>query len=199
MTARETAFKILLDFENSKERLEKLISLRIQNQPLSNREVKFVYNLCSGVVRNLILFDWKLSVLFKGDYKKALNKFKTVLRLALYELDFLDFIPPHATVNEYVNLAKSKLDKRLVATINGLLRNYLRHGKNLDPSKEFKYFDTRISIKYSYPEWLIKRWIKLWGEQETLALCQALNDRPTFDLRINQYKAKRFYNYFRRT
>ena len=94
MTARETAFKILLDFENSKERLEKLISLRIQNQPLSNREVKFVYNLCSGVVRNLILFDWKLSVLFKGDYKKALNKFKTVLRLALYELDFLDFIPP---------------------------------------------------------------------------------------------------------
>ena len=186
MSARETAFKILLDFETSKERLENLISIRIQHQALNHREVKFVYNLCSGVVRNLMLFDWKLATLFKGDYKKSLNKFKNILRLALYELDFLDFIPPHATLNEYVNLAKMKLDNRYGATINALLRNYLRVGKGLDPAKKFKYFDTRISIQYSFPEWLIKRWIKLWGEHETLALCQSLNDRPTFDLRINQ-------------
>jgi 16S rRNA (cytosine967-C5)-methyltransferase len=82
------------------------------------------------------------------------------------------------------------LDKRLVATVNGLLRNYLRTGKEMDPAKKFKYCDTRISIQYSFPEWLIKRWLNIWGEQETVALCQSLNERPTFDLRINRNNIK---------
>jgi 16S rRNA (cytosine967-C5)-methyltransferase len=188
MTAREIAFKILLDFEKSKDRLDDLISLKLKDQSLINKERKFVYNLCSGVIRNKNLFDWKLSSLFIGDYKKTLNKFKTILRLALYEIDSLDYIPPHATVNEYVNLAKSKLDSRNTSTVNALLRTYLREGMNLDPAKKFKYIDTIISIKYSFPEWLVKRWINFWGDKETIELCQTFNERPRFDLRINKVK-----------
>lgn len=188
MSAREIAFKILLDFEKSKDRLDDLISVRLKDQSLSNKERKFVFNLCSGVMRNKNLFDWKLSTLFRGNYKKTLNKFKTILRLALYEIDFLDFIPPHATVNEYVNLAKSKLDSRSTSTVNALLRTYLREGMSLDPAKKFKFNDTIISIKYSFPEWLVKRWIKLWGDKETIELCKTFNERPTFDLRINKVR-----------
>ena len=77
MSAREIAFKILLDFEKSKDRLDDLISVKLKDQSLSNKERKFVYNLCSGVMRNKNLFDWKLSTLFRGNYKKTLNKFKT--------------------------------------------------------------------------------------------------------------------------
>ena len=188
MNGREAAFYILLNFERTKDRLEDLIGMQFEKVSLNPKERKFAYNLSSGVVRNLSLFDWKIGALYKGNYKKALNKFKVILRLALYEIDFLDFIPQFATVNEYVNLSKVKLEKRDSAVVNGILRTYLREKSKYNPEKKFKFADTQISVKYSFPEWLIKRWFKIFGEDTTRDLCKAFNIRPEFDIRVNLQK-----------
>jgi 16S rRNA (cytosine967-C5)-methyltransferase len=185
ISAREVAFQILLEFENTKQRAELLVFQKLVKYKLSNKEKKFLYNLCFGVIRNFSLLDWKSGKFFQGNYKKALNKFKTILRLAIFEIDFLTHIPPHATVNEYVNIAKKKLHRQSAAKLNGILRNYLRQGKGLSPAKNFKYLETQLAVEYSFPEWMIKRWLSLWGESETRMLCQTLNNRPLFDLRIN--------------
>ena len=139
MTARETAFYILLSFEQTRQRLNYLTERGLNSENLSGKERKFVSNLVSGVVRHQAFFDWKIASLYTGNYKKALSKFKIILRLALYEIDFLDFIPPHATANEYVNIAKKRLPKSNVSTVNAIIRTYLREGKNLSPEKKFKY------------------------------------------------------------
>ena len=186
MTARETAFQILLNFEQTREHLDYLTDKSLKNNQLSGKERKFVSNLVSGVVRHQMFFDWKIASLFTGNYKKALSKFKIILRLALYEIDYLDFIPPHATVNEYVMMAKKKLPKSNVSTVNGLLRTYLREGKYLNPEKKFKYEDTILAIRYSYPEWLIKRWLGIWESDFVSNMCRVFNDRPTFDIRVNE-------------
>jgi 16S rRNA (cytosine967-C5)-methyltransferase len=68
------------------------------------------------------------------------------------------------------------------------LRTYQREGKNLNPEKKFKYEETQIAVKYSYPEWLIKRWLEFWGSDFVREMCQSLNDRPIFDIRINNQK-----------
>jgi 16S rRNA (cytosine967-C5)-methyltransferase len=188
MTARETAFRILLKFEQTKKHLDFLIENTLRDAPLSAKERKFVSNLVSGVIRHMTLFDWKIATFYKGNYRKTLIKFKIILRLALYEIDFLDFIPPHATVNEYVNLAKKELPKGLISTINAIIRTYLREGKGLNPEKKFKYDDTRISIRYSFPEWLVKRWLGIWDVDFVSKMCKKLNDRPIFDLRVNETK-----------
>ena len=188
MSARQTAFKILLKFEETNLRLDDIISAELNTKKLTAREKKFVYNLSAGVVRNMSLFDWKIGSFYKGNYKKVLRKFKVILRLAMYEIDILDFIPPRATVNEYVNLAKKELDQRHASITNGILRTYLREGGKLNPDKKFKSTATQISVKYSFPEWLIKRWIDYFGEQEVRRLCEAFNRRPKFDLRINPNK-----------
>lgn len=185
MNAREAAYYILLNFESPKHRLDDLIYAQFSKGSMNAKDRKMAYNLSSGVVRNLSLFDWKLGALYKGNYKKALNKFKVILRLALYEIDFLDFIPNFATVNEYVNLAKTKLGKREVAVVNGILRTYLRERGKYNPEKKFKFVDTQISVKYSFPEWLVKRWIEIWGAEETRQLCESFNSRPDFDIRVN--------------
>jgi 16S rRNA (cytosine967-C5)-methyltransferase len=185
MNARVIAFAILMTFEKTNQRLEVITAEQLLQVHLNNRERKFVYNLTAGVLRHVTLFDWKLSNLFKGDYKKALLKLKVILRLALYEIDFLDYIPPHATINEYVQLTKNKINQKIAGMANAILRNYIREGKKFQPEKKFKFADTIISIKHSFPEWLVKRWIGFWGETETEALCSALNRRPVFDLRIN--------------
>jgi 16S rRNA (cytosine967-C5)-methyltransferase len=188
MNARETAFQILLNFEKSGEQLDYLIEKNLNSETLSRKERKFVTNLVSGVVRHKALCDWKLASLFTGNYKKALSKFKIILRLALYEIDFLDYIPPHATANEYVNIAKKRLPKSNISTINALIRTYLREGKYLKPEKKFKYDETILAIRHSFPEWLIKRWLGIWGADFVTNMCRIFNDRPTFDIRVNENK-----------
>jgi len=191
MTARETAFKIILRFEQTRQHLDYLIDTTLKGDALSGKERKFVSNLVSGVIRHWTLLDWKIATLYTGNYKKSLTKFKIILQLALYEIDFLDFIPPHATVNEYVNLAKKRLPKALVSTVNAIIRTYLREGKGLKPEKKFKYNDTILAIRYSFPEWLIKRWLGNWDVDFVSKMCQAFNNRPTFDIRVNEKKISR--------
>jgi len=188
MNARDASFKILLKFEESNTRLEGLINKAFAHHNFSPKDKKAIYNTCSGVIRNLSLLDWKIGLLFKGNYKKSLHKFKVIMRLAVFEIDFLDFIPSFATVNEYVNIAKRKLDKRNSAVVNGILRTYLREKGKYNPEKKFKFKDTQLSVKYSFPEWMIKKWIGWFGEEETEKLCQTFNERPEFDLRINTSK-----------
>ena len=188
MNARETALRILLEFEREASRLDDLIDKHLKAGDFPARERKFIFNLVSGVVRHRSLFDWKIASLFNGNYKKTLKNFKLILCLGLYELDFLDHIPPHATLNEYVSIAKKKLPAANFKTVNGVLRTYLREGRGLDPYKKFKYMDTKLAVKYSFPEWLIKRWLGIWNADFVQKMCEALNERPLFGVRINRLK-----------
>ena len=101
-TARQSAFQILVQFEQHKTRLDILF----QQLNLEGREQRLARNLVSGCVRHLLYLDWIAAYLYRGNYKKALNKSKVLLRLALYEIIYMDSIPERASVNEYVNLAK---------------------------------------------------------------------------------------------
>ena len=184
-TAREASFHILLQFATRTKRLDELIRHEFETSGLSDRDKKMIVTLTHGVVKNLTLLDWRLTAVYHGDWQKALHKLKTIMRLAAYEIDFLDFIPPHATINEYVNLAKKCIFKNSGNVVNGVMRNYLRRRKQLDPDKRFKHPETQIELKYSVPQWLVQRWIHLWGIEHTAKMCAAFNTRPLFDLKIN--------------
>ena len=97
--------------------------------------------------------------------------------MAFYQLLFLDRIPPSAATNEAVKMAKKYFNPGVAGLINGVLRGYLR-----DPAKvkwpvleddPVKY----LSIKYSHPEWMIERWLKRYGHENTRQLCE-FNNRP---------------------
>ncbi len=52
---------------------------------------------------------------------------KTILRLALYEINYYgNMIPPKGAVNEAIELAKKYSDKQDSSFINGVLGNYLK-------------------------------------------------------------------------
>jgi 16S rRNA (cytosine967-C5)-methyltransferase len=185
MNARYVAYDILLDFENFKSRLDDLIRIHLSKKKLKPRESKNVYNLAFGVLRYLNTLDWKINKFYNGNYKKALNKLKTILRLAFFEIDYQEFIPPHATVNEYVSMAGILINRKTSGIVNGVLRSYLRQRYRYDPAKSFKYVPSQLSVQYSFPEWMINGWIKDWDEKESKNLCRAFNERPWFTLRIN--------------
>lgn len=188
MSGREQAYLILMEFEKSHDRISSILENQLEKKSLSDRDKKFSYNLVYGVLRHRSMLDWQAGMFFNGNYKKAVNMLKNILRLALYEINHLDHIPPHATVNEYVNLTRKKLPRQYTGIVNGILRSFLREGQHLKPEKKFKYPETRIAVTYSLPEWLTKRWISAWGEEKTTEIARSFSERPVFDIRIDTGK-----------
>lgn len=191
MTGREAAFLVLQKFENSQSRLDTIINSIFNTGQISERDKKFVYNISSGVVRHKSNLEWKAGQLFNGKLKNELLNFKIILLQGLYEIDFMDHIPPHASINEYVNLAKTMLPKLYAPRVNGIFRTYLREKSKYNPQKKFKSVVTQLSVLYSFPEWLIKRWIGILGTEETAKLCEAFNQRPRFEIRVNKSRITR--------
>ncbi|MBD3224550.1 MAG: 16S rRNA (cytosine(967)-C(5))-methyltransferase RsmB [Caldithrix sp.] len=185
---RNDAFKIVLKFEQQRARLDDLLEQVYTQSALSARDKRLLRHLASGTVRYLIYLDWIIDQLYSGEFKRLMDKLKTLLRLALYEIIFVDKIPPHATVHEYVNLAKNHLNLRQSKIVNGILRNYLRKQSTLIPQHLIHKPAERISIQYAFPHWLVQRWIEFWGIEETEQLCRSLNEPPAFDLIVNTKK-----------
>jgi len=184
--ARSSAYEILKKFMRDKERLDDLFDQHLQQSLMNSRSRRMLRNLTSGVVRHWLYLDWLAGKLFEGNYQKALIKEKVILYLGLYELIFLKGIPPHATLFEYVELAKSRLGEPTSRRVNAIFQSYLREKAGLIPEKFITDASELISIKYSFPDWLVKRWIGLWGKEETERLCGSLNVIPEFDITIHE-------------
>lgn len=179
---RITAYHILRRFDKTKARLDILEESELIKANHSAQEIRHIKNLTSGVLRNLLLLDYYSSQLYKGNFQKLLNKIKIILRMGLYELNFMPHVPAHAAVNEYVNLAKLRVNDRAAKLVNAILRNFQREKDKL----KAKSRDT--AIEYSFPDWLIGKWRSYWGVDFTNNLCAALDALPTFDVRVNPQK-----------
>jgi 16S rRNA (cytosine967-C5)-methyltransferase len=197
--ARELAYRILLEFEKERSRLDDLETRFLPRADLSPQERRFLKQLLSGVIRHLLYLDWIIRQFYKGKFEKLLNKTKTILRLGFYELIFLENIPAHASVNRYVQMAKDKINLKQSQMVNAILRTYLRLEEPLRPEDTITDEAQLLSIKYSIPLWLIKRWLSLWDTEATAALCEAISANPQFDVRIHtgRISAQQFSNLLR--
>jgi len=156
------------------------------SESLDKRDRAFLMELVYGVVRFRDTLDWALEGFLKrpsGLGQDTLNN----LRLAAFQLLFMR-VPHWAAVNEAVELEKKKGRPELV---NAVSRNVLR---NLDSLMErlrgMKADKTVkcIAALTSHPQWLIKRWVKRFGEDETIELAEANNRIPPLTLRVNTLK-----------
>lgn len=115
-----------------------------------------------------------------------------VLRLGLHQLCGLDGVPPHAAVNETVELARRRCGEREAGFVNGLLQSVRREvlGDAPPPAREVRearlrtWFDDLEpgtakwqAAWHSHPLWLVERWRERHGPAAVEALC-AWNNRP---------------------
>lgn len=66
----------------------------------------------------------------------------------------------------------------------------LRH-QELPEGCRFPSEDEELAVKYSFPEWLVRRWIRQFGKEKTEALLSAMQSRPPLTLRVNPLKTTR--------
>lgn len=112
---------------------------------------------------------------------------QNLLRLGLYQIFWLDRIPPHAAVHETVELAKRAGYHTQAGFINAVLRGYLRETEEIRKILA----DMKVSqpaLGWSHPEWLVERWRKGFGEEKTRQLLEWNNTPPKTFARINTLK-----------
>ena len=186
--ARKTAFEILFEIEKEDAYSNLTINRFLEKNKPENHA--FIRELVYGVLENKILIDYYLDNLIPSGIKKVKKKEATLLRLGLYQLIFMDSVPDYAAVSETVNIAK-RLVRGREGFINGVLRGYMKKGKDISlPSKE-KEYKKYLSVKYSFPIWLIDKWEKELGKDSLEDLLIASNARPQLSIRVNLGKITR--------
>lgn len=187
MNQREIACNIILQFERKKQRLDEIESDYLKKSDMSTDEMRHIKNLTSGSLRHRSVLDWYCSQLYKGNFSRLLPELKVLIRLGLYEINYMEHIPVHASVHEYVELTKQMVNERSAKLVNAIFRSFIR--QKTDLGKKLKTVENENpALFYSFQEWMIKGWIKLWGKSFTKKLCQAFNQLPEFSIRVNQKK-----------
>ena len=182
-SSRKTAFDVLVDMEKEKSYSNLTLNRFIaENKPENSA---FTRELVYGVLENKILLDYYLDNLIPSGIKKVKKKEACILRLGLYQIIFMESVPPYAAVNESVNMAK-KICRGREGFINGVLRGYMK--KTIRLPEERKDF---LSVKYSFPPWIIDLWREEYGDSMCETLLEASNRRPQLSIRVNLLKTDR--------
>ncbi|MEG4857987.1 16S rRNA (cytosine(967)-C(5))-methyltransferase [Microcoleus sp. K1-B6] len=189
---RQIAFLALREVHRRGAFADAALDRAFSNSQLNDLDRRLVTELVYGSVRRMRSIDFIIDKLATKKSSQQPPELRTILHLGLYQLEYLNQIPPSAAVNTTVQLAKENGFSGLSSFVNGLLRQYIRlTDNNLNPLTVTNYKSTveRLGILHSFPEWLVKLWIEQIGETETEQLCEWFNQSPTIDLRINPLKS----------
>ncbi len=180
---RETALRILLEITEKGAYADLAVKNGLAVSRLEKRDRALATSLAYGTVQNMRFIDYQIESVSARPLKSLTPAIREILRMAVYQIRFMDRIPPRAAVNEAVNMAKRHAYSAS-SYVNGVLRNILRRGFVLpEPIKE------RLAVEYSYPDFLVDVWLKRYGAVECEALLKAGNAVPPLSVRVNPLRA----------
>lgn len=183
-SVRQLAVKILNRYDRSDSYIDKLLSHELKHEHLIHQDRALLTELVNGVIRWRGKIDWILTGFYHGDYQKCLNLVKNAMRIAIYQMMFLNRIPIPAAIYESVEVVKRIQGEKTAAIVNGVLRNVARNMENIrypDKTEDELYF---YAVLFSHPKWMVKRWIDRYGLKETESLMEFNNRRPYTAVRV---------------
>jgi 16S rRNA (cytosine967-C5)-methyltransferase len=187
LTARQSAF-IALKAVHKGAFADVALDRILANHTLSDADRRLLTELVYGCVRRMRSLDTLIDQLGRKPALSQPPDVRTALHLGLYQLRYLEHIPPSAAVNTTVDLLKQNRMGGLTGFVNGLLRQYLRLSEEQDPLTLPTEPVERLGILHSYPNWIVQTWVDSLGLEGAEQLCLTLNNPPSIDLRINPLK-----------
>ncbi|MDR3240449.1 MAG: 16S rRNA (cytosine(967)-C(5))-methyltransferase RsmB [Clostridiales bacterium] len=182
MNERELAVDILMEMDKRDAYGHILLRERLNRAGGGARQKAFTVELVNGCVRRRILLDYIIDCFSKTPSSKMKPFILTLLRVSVYQLRFMDRVPAAAAVDEAVKLTKKRGFGALSGFVNAVLRSVVRQADQIqypqDPTG-------RLSVLYSYPEWLAAYLIQRFGFSRAERICQAETVRPKMHLCVN--------------
>lgn len=182
---RETAVTILCRAE---EGVFVDAPLALARQRLDARDSAFLLELVYGTLRNRSLLDWTLNRFSAKPVDTTDAWTRNILRLAAYQMLFLDRVPVSAAVNTAVEMAKAHGNKH--GYVNGLLRGLDRKRGTIGQPDHADPV-VRLAIRFSHPLWLVRRWVARYGAEEAEKLLLANNQPAPLTIRANTQRTTR--------
>ena len=191
-TPRAICLEILNQLKKSDGHPDRLLSDSFKRyRHLTSLDRGFLTELTYGVLRWREKLDWSIRHLSKIPLEKIEPETLNILRLGLYQIEFLTRTPASAAVNESVELAKRHRGSGGGGFVNAILRSFLRKKEEI-PCPEIEHDPAlHLSVVRSHSLWLVRRWIEEMGIEETLNACVFNNTISPLTLRTNTLKLSR--------
>lgn len=182
-TERQLALSILLDMERHGAYSNLILWQRLPKRGSMATKNGFITALVYGVAERRLTLD---AIIETYNQRKIDLEVRTILRMGLYQLLYMDRVTDNTAVNETVKLCYSVKKVSAKGFVNAILRRFVRDQKAL-PTNDSP--QQALSLQYSCPVWLIDKWQAEYGEQNTLEILQASVGTPPLYIRVNTVKA----------
>src|ERR1700682_5568010 len=172
--ARTAAFDLLLKTETGG-----FASDLLRAAPLDSRDAGLASQIVFGVLRFRAQLDFLIEH-YSGRRSRLDLAVRTALRMALFQLRYLERVPPHAAVADSVELVKRARKTSAAGFVNAVLRKVDR-APVAWPSRE---------VELSCPEWLLMRWERQYGAEAVAGIARAALQEPETYQRISPAGAR---------
>ncbi len=174
-TVRGLAARILDRALSSHEALSGPLS--VAQRELDRRDRRLLQELVHGTLRWRSRLDHVLAAAANRPLERIDSELWAPLRLAAYQLLFLDRVPGYAAVSEAVDEARRRAP-RSVPFVNAVLRRISRSPSLERWPVELADPIERLAIETSHPRFLVERWADAFGAERAAAILAANNRRP---------------------
>ena len=178
MDIRKAALSILRDAAQKEKYITLTLGAALETIECDERDRALLTTLVYGVTERRVTLDYYIEKLADRPIDKIGARLAMTLRLGLYQLMYLDRIPPHAAVSETVRLGKSQGER---AFLNGVLRGYLRQKDEIPMPVEPI---SRMAVEYSFPPKTVSLLCDNLGER-TEAVLSSLAKHPPLTIAVN--------------
>ena len=163
-SARIAAFDILRQVEAGGYASDLLLA---RTAALDSRDAGLASAIVFGVLRYHAQLEWFIGY-YSGRSQKLDPEVSIALRMGIYQLRYLERIPPHAAVAASVELVKRARKRSAAGFVNAVLRKVDRTPVEW-PSRE---------VELSCPEWLLARWERHYGAETAAGIARAALQEP---------------------
>ena len=184
MNSREVALNIINRVLEEGAYSNLVLSKELNDSDLNEKDRALVTELVYGTIRRKKTLDIIISNYVK-DISLMEDGVLNILRMAIYQMHFLDKIPDFAACNEAVELSKN-ISLQSSKLVNGILRSYTKNPDDIEVSDS--PID-KLVYTYSYEPWFIRMIYKQYGEENGRKILAGLNATPKVTVRVNTNKA----------
>ena len=152
-------------------------------QYLDKSERAFISRIVEGSVEYLLQIDYIIDSFSNTKVSKMKPVIRTILRMSVYQLLYMDRVPVSAVCNEAVKLAVKRKFTGLKGFVNGVLRNISRNKEGLGWPDD--------SIRYSMPAWIVSMWEETYGRETAVTMMESFLKNKKTTVRCNFAKASK--------
>jgi 16S rRNA (cytosine967-C5)-methyltransferase len=182
--ARAAAFDILLQVQQEAAYASELLHAP-RYQGLSTSDHGLTTELVMGVLRWQSLLDKNIAEHSSQPLRKLDSQVLIALRLAVYQLLFLDRIPQRAAVHESIELVKRARKRSAAPFANAVLRKVADVAQRYAPGAiDQAQTAAELSEASAHPLWMVERWVQHYGLPATRLICLHNQQPPETTVRV---------------